>query len=102
MSHGIVYLASRTGRAVVPTASACSSYWRITGSWSDLIIPKPFAKVVLLAGEPIYVPADLSTEELQEHVAQVQEAMDLLDEQAKLELDGKPVPAKQESISKAA
>ena len=50
MSIGIVYLASRTGRAVVPTGFACSRCWRWKGSWSDLIIPKPFAEVVLIAG----------------------------------------------------
>lgn len=78
MSPGIVFLASRTGRAVVPTAYACSSYWRIKGSWSDLIIPKPFAKVILLAGEPISVPADLSGDQLRAVAGEVERAMEHL------------------------
>ena len=49
MSKGIVFLASRSGRAIVPTAFSCASSWRIRGSWSDLVIPKPFSKVYLLA-----------------------------------------------------
>ena len=34
MSRGIVFLASRTGNAIVPTAFACSRCWRIAGSWT--------------------------------------------------------------------
>ena len=89
MSAGIVYLASRSGRAIVPSGYACSNCWRWKGSWSDLIIPKPFSSIVLLAGEPIHVPPDLSMAELGPYVDQVQQAMDQLDEQAQLELNGK-------------
>lgn len=78
MSVGIVHIASRTGCAVIPTAYSSSRCWRIKGSWSDLIIPKPFAKVVLLAGSPIFVPADLRAEGLEPYVALVQTEMDRL------------------------
>ncbi|QDU56328.1 lysophospholipid acyltransferase family protein [Aeoliella mucimassa] len=86
MSMGIVYLASRSGRAIVPTAFDCSRCWRWKGSWSDLIIPKPFSTIVLIAGEPIYVPDGLSTDELREYVDKAQAAMDRLNEQARAEL----------------
>jgi lysophospholipid acyltransferase (LPLAT)-like uncharacterized protein len=82
MSRGIVFLASHTGRAIVPTAFACTRAWRIRGNWTDLMIPKPLAKVVLLAGAPICVPANLPPSELLDYVAVVQSAMDQLDEQA--------------------
>lgn len=88
MSSGIPYLASRTGRAVVPSGFACSSCWRWKGSWSDLIIPKPFSKVILIAGAPIYVPRDLHTKELPQYVEQIQTAMDELDHLAQAELHG--------------
>lgn len=86
MSAGIVYLASRSGRAIVPTGFACSRCWRWKGSWSCLVIPKPFAKTVLLGGTPIHVPADLSPEQLATYVDQVQAAMDDLDQKAQLQL----------------
>lgn len=82
MSRGIVFLASRTGNAIVPTAFACSRCWRIAGSWTSLIIPKPFAHVVLLAGEPINVPARLDLQDIDQYVSKVQDAMDQLDEKA--------------------
>lgn len=82
MSNGIAFIASRTGRAVIPTAYACSRHWRIRGSWSDLIIPKPFAKVFLLGGDPMYVASGLATDQLQNHVASIQTEMDRLNEAA--------------------
>jgi lysophospholipid acyltransferase (LPLAT)-like uncharacterized protein len=84
MSVGIVYLASRTGRAVVPTAYSCTRCWRIRGSWTDLLIPKPFSKVFLLAADPIAVPADLDLAHLQEHAAMIQAAMVRLNAAAEL------------------
>ena len=82
VSTGIAFLASRTGRAVVPTAYSCVRCWRITGSWTNLIIPKPFTQVYLLAGEPIKVPPDLGCDELQQHVARIQAEMDRLNDTA--------------------
>ncbi len=82
MSVGIAYLASRAGTAIVPTGFACSSCWRIRGSWSDLLIPKPFARTVLLTGEPIEVPPELKPVALHDWVAVIQAAMDQLDDEA--------------------
>lgn len=84
MSRGIAFLASRTGRAVVPTAFSCSRCWKIQGSWTDLIIPKPFTKVFLLGGKPIRVPPDLDGDELQRYVDRIQAEMDRLNEAAEL------------------
>jgi len=82
MSVGIAFLASRTGRAIVPTAYHCERCWRFAGSWTDLVIPKPFSRVYFLAGEPIYLPPELGTDELRAYVTKVQAAMDRLDELA--------------------
>lgn len=109
MSAGIAYLASRTGRSVVPSGYACSRCWRWKGSWSDLIIPKPFAKVVMLAGDPIRVPSDVGPKELKSYVATIQQAMDQLDADAQAVLNGqspaiaaKIGPAAASNLSRAA
>ena len=78
MSKGTVFLASRSGRAIVPTAFLCERPWTIRGSWTDLVIPRPFSKVFLLAGEPIEIPARLSRDRLAQYVAHVQDQMDRL------------------------
>lgn len=82
MSVGIVFLASHTGRSVIPTAYSCSRCWKIRGSWTDQIIPKPFARVLFLAGNPIKVPPDLRRNELQPYADSIQSEMDRLNVEA--------------------
>ena len=76
MKDGIVYLASRTGRPIVPTALTATSYWSIPGGWSDMMVPKPFSRALLLAGAPIEVPPDLTREQISEYAELVQKEMD--------------------------
>jgi lysophospholipid acyltransferase (LPLAT)-like uncharacterized protein len=75
---GLAYLASRSGRPIVPTAFSAVSCWRIAGSWTDLMIPKPFSRVYALTAEPITVAADASEQELAACSARVQAEMDRL------------------------
>jgi lysophospholipid acyltransferase (LPLAT)-like uncharacterized protein len=82
MSVGIVFLASRTGHAVVPTAYSCSRCWTIKGSWTELVIPKPFAKVFLLVGEPVKIPPALGRDELRQYAISIQVEMDRLNDEA--------------------
>ena len=89
MSIGIVFLASHTGRAVVPTAYSCSRCWKVKGSWTDLVIPKPFANVFLLAGDPIKVPPALGRDELQQYATVIQAEMDRLNERAECLSEGR-------------
>jgi lysophospholipid acyltransferase (LPLAT)-like uncharacterized protein len=82
MSAGIVFLSARTGNPIVPTAFACSRCWRIPGRWTSLAIPKPFSRVVLLAGDPIQIPSNLGSTQVNQYVSQVQLAMDDLNRAA--------------------
>lgn len=80
MSRGIIYLASRTGNAIVPTAFVCDRVWEIRGSWTTVRIPKLFSRVILLAGDPIHVPANLDEQQIESYRCRVQRAMDELDQ----------------------
>ncbi len=82
MSVGIVFLASHTGRAIVPTAYSCTRYWTIPGNWTDLVIPKPFSKVFLMAADPVEVPAELDSSQLREQADLIQSTMDSLNSTA--------------------
>jgi lysophospholipid acyltransferase (LPLAT)-like uncharacterized protein len=79
MKDGIVYLSSRTGRPVVPTTLTGTSYWSVPGGWSDMMVPKPFSKMILLAGAPIEVASDLNREQISEVTEKIQKEMDRLD-----------------------
>jgi lysophospholipid acyltransferase (LPLAT)-like uncharacterized protein len=75
---GLVYLASRTGRSIVPTAFAASRVWSLPGSWTNLYIPKPFATAYALTGDPIEIPAGIPREELAHFEVKIQSEMDRL------------------------
>jgi lysophospholipid acyltransferase (LPLAT)-like uncharacterized protein len=72
---GLVYLASRTGLAVVPIASAASRAWCFR-SWDRFRFPWPFARVVVGYGAPIAVPRALGEPDVEVWRARIQGALD--------------------------
>ena len=64
IKSGLIYLASRTGRPIVPMVSHFDSTWHIHGNWTGLLIPKPFSRGCYLFGEPLTIPPDLRTSKL--------------------------------------
>jgi lysophospholipid acyltransferase (LPLAT)-like uncharacterized protein len=57
VKDGLVYLAARTGRRVVPIAMGVRSAWRLR-SWDRFRIPHPFARVTVTYGAPLALAAD--------------------------------------------
>lgn len=78
IKSGLVYLASRTGRPIVPMVSHYDSAWHVHGSWTGLLIPKPFSRGCYLFGEPLVIPPDLSREQIDFHRTRVQSEMERL------------------------
>lgn len=78
MKDGIVFLASKSGNAIVPMSFRVTRCWKISGRWTDLVIPKPFSKVTVFLGAPIRVPAKLDAAGLGEYTQLVQQRMDEL------------------------
>lgn len=76
---GIVFLASHSGRAIVPTAFACRRAWRIRGSWTDMLLPRPFTTIYAIGGRPLDVPPELTREQLEQYTARLQAEMERLD-----------------------
>lgn len=58
---GIVLLAKMTGCPIVPLGAAMSRYKQFA-SWDRFRLPLPSARALVIAGEPILVPGDASTE----------------------------------------
>ncbi|MCP4934656.1 MAG: DUF374 domain-containing protein [bacterium] len=54
---GIITIARLSGRPILPCA-AVTSRFKVLNTWSRFVINLPFSKLVLLSGEPVYVPAD--------------------------------------------
>jgi len=63
---GALLVAARSGKPVVPMVWAASSYFTIK-SWDKTAIPKPFSRIDLYFGEPMYLPGKVSVDELQQY-----------------------------------
>ena len=71
-------LVARLGNApIVPIVCAASRAWTMN-TWDSFMIPKPFARVVIVVGEPIEVPRTLPTSELDNVRDEAQAAMESL------------------------
>jgi lysophospholipid acyltransferase (LPLAT)-like uncharacterized protein len=60
---GAAYVAWKSGNPVVPFNISVEKKW-VVRSWDHFIIPKPFSQAVLMIGQPIYVDARVSDEEI--------------------------------------
>ena len=75
---GPAFVASRTGKPVVPTAFHANHAWSFRGSWTDLVLPVPFTKVTVCTARPYFVPPDATRDEMESHTAFLQSEMDRL------------------------
>ena len=79
MKTGIVFLASHSGRAIIPTAYGCRRGWRIRGNWTDMLIPQPFTQIYARGGSPFFVPPDLDRDELEQYAQRLEAEMNRLE-----------------------
>ena len=54
---GAVVAAHRSGAPIVPAVAHVDRFWQLK-TWDAFIIPKPFARVTVCYGAPVYVTAD--------------------------------------------
>jgi lysophospholipid acyltransferase (LPLAT)-like uncharacterized protein len=74
LGPGIIFLAQKSGAAVLPMNMEYSSCWRLK-SWDRFIVPRPFAKVRVLIGQPHYVRSTSAVEEFEAERLRLQDAM---------------------------
>jgi lysophospholipid acyltransferase (LPLAT)-like uncharacterized protein len=61
---GAVYLASRTGKPIVPIGLGFARCWRAK-SWDRFALPLPFSRVRCVSLHPLVVPPGIGTDELE-------------------------------------
>lgn len=71
---GLIYLASRSGRPIVPLGFAAVRGWR-AASWDRFLLPRPYTTVFAVAGPPITISPDLDSATLEQYRQQVEHAM---------------------------
>ena len=74
LGAGIIFLAQKSGAAVLPMNLEYSRCWRL-GSWDRFIVPRPFAKVRVLINRPHNVKSTTTPEEFEGERLALQNAM---------------------------
>ncbi|MBD3234369.1 MAG: DUF374 domain-containing protein [candidate division Zixibacteria bacterium] len=76
---GAAYIASRGGYALAPIAVSASSAWELN-SWDKFLIPKPFCRLEIAIGEPIFIDKDAKASQLNESAQYLQNRLNDLTE----------------------
>jgi lysophospholipid acyltransferase (LPLAT)-like uncharacterized protein len=80
LGPGVIFLAQKSGAAVIPVNLEFSSCWRVK-SWDRFILPRPFSKVRFIIGPPHRVRKTATPEEFEAERLRLQNAMMSLVEQ---------------------
>ncbi len=71
---GALLAAQMTGAPLIPAAAWTPSAWWLK-SWDRFLVPKPFARIRVAFGPPLFVDRDLSPEALQARTEDVEQSM---------------------------
>ena len=74
LGPGIIFLAQKSGAAVVPINMEYSAYWRVK-SWDKFILPRPFSNVRVIFGPPHHVKSTRTPDEFEAERLRLQNAM---------------------------
>lgn len=86
---GIVNLAQKSGRPILPFAIASSKRYIFKKAWDKTALNLPFGKTAICIGDMIHVPQDADSSALEMYRDQLQAQMDKITKRA-YELTGKP------------
>lgn len=75
LQGGLVTAAQVAGVPIVPFHYECTRQWTAHKSWDQHRIPKPFTTFVVSYGEPIHIGKNLSAEEFERAVANVEKQL---------------------------
>ena len=76
---GAVLVAKKPGEPILPFSVNARRYWQ-AGSWDGFQVPLPFTRARVLISKPIYVPADADEDLLAAKQAELQRALDQINE----------------------
>ena len=79
---GAVWLAKATGNPVLPFHLEANRYWSVK-SWDRTQIPKPFATVALVVGEPFAVPSDADDDAIERARVSLEQRLRTLEQRAR-------------------
>ena len=78
-------MARKSGAGLVPVGISARPRL-VANSWDKYIVPLPFAKCLMIFGEPLYVPAKATDEEVEQVRLQLESEIHRLEKLAESEL----------------
>lgn len=72
---GIIEMARLTNSAIIPWSSFPSRAWCFHKSWDKFLLPKPFAKIVIVYGEPIFISKEITREKFDSELIRIADKM---------------------------
>ncbi len=83
---GVIEIARLAQCALLPLSPYAEKYWYFKKSWDQFRIPKPFTKIVVVIGEPVFIGEDVSREAFEEVAVKVGNLITQGEETAKAHL----------------
>lgn len=87
VKDGIVKIAQMSQVPIIPLVPVSNKKFTAK-SWDKYTVPCPFEKVINLYGDPIYIPRDLSNEDIEKYRLQIENALFELREKGEKMLKG--------------
>ena len=87
LKNGIADIARKTGAPIVPVTTYGQNNWILKKTWDKTRIPKPFSKIIIYYGEPIFVPKDAKDEQFNEYLTKITDVMNRDDDLVRLRFD---------------
>lgn len=81
---GVFKIAKESGKPIIPYLVYPSSFWTFSKSWDKFRFPRPFSKLLIVYGDPIFIdqkPGAIEVERLAQQLKQ-----SLFDAEAKAQL----------------
>jgi lysophospholipid acyltransferase (LPLAT)-like uncharacterized protein len=78
---GVVLMAEKSGAPIVPLGVSADRRW-MAKSWDSYLVPKPFARAIMIVGEPIFVPPKTMQSGKEAMCARLEAAINRLEKEA--------------------
>jgi lysophospholipid acyltransferase (LPLAT)-like uncharacterized protein len=76
--RGMIYLAKLTGAPLIPIIWSANRTITLRNSWDKTVLPLPWSRVYVAFGEPILIPADSSSKDLERYRRSVEDRLNTM------------------------
>jgi lysophospholipid acyltransferase (LPLAT)-like uncharacterized protein len=84
---GVIEVARLAQCGIIPMSPYASKFWVIRKSWDQFRIPKPFCKIVIAIGEPLFIEESITKENFEHATLEIAKRLHLGEEVAKSHLN---------------